>query len=386
MSLLNIIYYCGPTTIWSTYSLPTNITEAQNAVRFLVDDIARCDKVNSVNLFANFIEPFGFDHKLYCFSQDEIYSYIERNVINGENGKCKYVLIVMGIIANQFLPTLIQKFGSDVIRERFSKIIWDNHDALNLPEQFSKNIYPYVDTIMFKSRYHASLFDPEVLHYEFPNIKSCEIVGNGVFNDCFILSAYHNYKRIERDKYSMCYDGDWGFGLYPLLKYIFPQIRKRIPQMKLFVMYTQNYPSYMDDHMVDEFKELLNQDGVKYREGIYEIEKTKIKQQCSFDMHFTNNSMEIDCVSIKESAVLGVVPIISNEGVFKDRYGAHYSIDDLKGMIDFIDDFVNKKTDEEREIISETIMNTNFKNDSCNPEPILSCREVACVWLNIILK
>jgi len=52
------------------------------------------------------------------------------------------------------------------------------------------------------------------------------------------------------------------------------------------------------------------------------------KHRSSFQLYVTNTPIEIDCISIRESLATGCIPLLSNFGVFKDREGIHFDLND----------------------------------------------------------
>jgi hypothetical protein len=52
------------------------------------------------------------------------------------------------------------------------------------------------------------------------------------------------------------------------------------------------------------------------------------KKKSTFHLYLTNTSSEIDCISVRESAAAGCIPIISNSSVFSERDGFHPGVTD----------------------------------------------------------
>jgi len=48
----------------------------------------------------------------------------------------------------------------------------------------------------------------------------------------------------------------------------------------------------------------------------------------NFHLYISNSDAEIDCISVRESLVAGAIPLISNYGVFKERDGIHFDLED----------------------------------------------------------
>jgi hypothetical protein len=56
---------------------------------------------------------------------------------------------------------------------------------------------------------------------------------------------------------------------------------------------------------------------------------TREKYLSSFHLYPTTSDLEIDCISVRESLLAGVIPLISNSGVFKERDGIHFEMIDI---------------------------------------------------------
>ena len=71
---------------------------------------------------------------------------------------------------------------------------------------------------------------------------------------------------------------------------------------------------------------LMGQPGVMDhgRRPVDEIAREK--QRSTFHLYITDCNGETDCISIRESLVAGCIPLISNNGVFKNRDGLHFNL------------------------------------------------------------
>jgi hypothetical protein len=80
---------------------------------------------------------------------------------------------------------------------------------------------------------------------------------------------------------------------------------------------------------------MFGEDNGVFDHGRVTIDELIIeKQKAAFHLYTTDTDAEIDCISIRESALLGCIPIIKNKGVFKERKGIPFddSIFDTKKM------------------------------------------------------
>jgi hypothetical protein len=115
-------------------------------------------------------------------------------------------------------------------------------------------------------------------------------------------------------------------GFREILQFVWPIIFKHEPRAELHVYYGMN--NVKDDNVKKMFYELLAQPGVMDhgRQPVNIISREK--HLSSFQLYVTNTPIEIDCISIRESLATGCIPIISNFGVFQDREGIHFDLDD----------------------------------------------------------
>jgi len=69
--------------------------------------------------------------------------------------------------------------------------------------------------------------------------------------------------------------------------------------------------------------------------GVFEYGRVSLaevvrqKRLASFHLYYTATPVECDCISIRESALLGALPVLSNHRVFAERPGLHLAGDPL---------------------------------------------------------
>jgi hypothetical protein len=82
-----------------------------------------------------------------------------------------------------------------------------------------------------------------------------------------------------------------------------------------------------DDKVKEHLVKILAQPGVMDhgRQPVDIIAREK--HLSSYQLYVTNTPIEIDCICIRESLATGCIPILSNYGVFKDRDGVHFDLD-----------------------------------------------------------
>ena len=203
------------------------------------------------------------------------------------------------------------------------ELIVDFHDNFsytlnNLDRGDLKKIFERVDKINFKSQYHKDSFD-EFMGYKLP-ARKYNIILNGVRVEPFLV------KKNEwiRQPYRFCYCSCYTRGLEAILTYVWPviwsQYKDELPE--LHVMYGMHH--IHDINYKNKMIMLLGQPGVIDHGRIGRDMVVREKNLSTFHLYLSNSIAEIDCISIRESAVTGCIPILSNFGVFKERDGLHF--------------------------------------------------------------
>lgn len=202
-------------------------------------------------------------------------------------------------------------------------IYWDIHDNFIQDDLFSichkKNINK-ITKIMFKSNYHKSAY--EDFYKVKLNNNNYVIIPNGLQIEKFS----NNRDNVSRNPYRMCYVSYYTRGLIPIVLYIFNVIKQIEPRAELHLYYGMDM--FKDQNIIDQLKNVIKMPGVidHGRQSIDLVAREKY--QSNFQLYITNTIAEIDCISIRESLICGCIPIISNFGVFAEREGIHFNLDD----------------------------------------------------------
>jgi len=199
------------------------------------------------------------------------------------------------------------------------KILLDLHDTF-YDEYWSsiENCLPKVDLILFKSNFHCESFEKKY-KTKLDQTKYV-VIPNGIRKDNFAT----NSNSLKREPYRFCYCSCYTRGLMELLAYTWPIIFKSEPRSELHIYYGMfNIP---DQEYKKAMTILLGQPGVidHARQPMDVIIDEKWKS--TFHLYITNNPMEIDCISVRESVATGCIPLISNYGVFSERTGIHFKM------------------------------------------------------------
>jgi glycosyltransferase involved in cell wall biosynthesis len=203
-----------------------------------------------------------------------------------------------------------------------NKIWADFHDNFTMPE-FSKIFKKYgkkINTLFFKSNFHREEFEKCMKEKISPS--RYVIIPNGIR----VKEFSENKENIIRNPYRFIYCSCYMRGLKEILQFIWPIIYNNEPRSELHIYYGMN--NINDDNVIKMFSYLLAQPGVMDH-GRQPVEiVSREKHLSSFHLYVTNTSVEIDCISIRESLATGCIPIISNFGVFKEREGFHLDLED----------------------------------------------------------
>jgi glycosyltransferase involved in cell wall biosynthesis len=203
-----------------------------------------------------------------------------------------------------------------------AKYVWlDLHD--NFQESFInvwKKYQNKITKIFFKSEFHKEEFE-RASESKLEKLKYT-IIPNGVRVDEFS----RNKENAVRNPFRFCYCSCYTRGLGPILELVWPVIYHFEPRAELHVYYGMEH--IKDPNLKEKMLKLLSQPGVMDhgRQPMDMIIREKYLS--SFQLYVTNTPIEIDCISIRESLATGCIPLISNSGVFKDREGIHFQLED----------------------------------------------------------
>ena len=204
-----------------------------------------------------------------------------------------------------------------------SKHIWlDLHDN-NFSGQFPETWKKYgskINKILFKGTFHKEEFEKEMKIKLEKN--KYDIIPNGVRTELFL----ENKEKVQRNPYRFCYCSCYTRGLMQILAYMWPVIYQLEPRAELHVYYGMN--GVRDENFKNAMEKLLATPGVMDH-GRQPMEIIiREKHMSSYQLYVTNTPGEIDCISIRESLATGCIPLLSNFGVFKEREGIHFELND----------------------------------------------------------
>ena len=195
------------------------------------------------------------------------------------------------------------------------RLVVDLHD--HIPQTYQM-LYAHRDIIHFvmcKSNFQVHLVKAG-LPGPLPFTLQTVVVPNGVRVKLFEEFCGKGVRHHKHLVYASCYTR----GLEPLLRNTWPILHRLEPDAVLHVCYGM-------EHVQPALKEilvpLLKQPGIVHHGRLDVKAVAQLKATCGFHLYYTATVAEIDCISIRESLVVGCIPILSKVNVFGERDGIH---------------------------------------------------------------
>jgi hypothetical protein len=280
----SIVYYCPPTDTepWTGDSLKTGIGGSQIAVIYLTQ---------------HWVQK-GFEVTVYnnCQAHSGIYESVKYVDYRHFNPQDKFShLIVWRMPWRMAFPNQAKKVYLDV------------HETL-IPEQRSRAKVNQYDRIFLKSEYQRKLFS------DTPDTQAI-VIPNGV------EETYTNLLANPKSPHRLIYASNYSRGLEQMLEYGWPLIHQAIPQAELHVYYGWSTPK----KKVEEYHQwrkkmesLLEQPNV-FEHGRVGQQALMLAKASSAIHYYGCTFEEIDCISIRESALVGAVPVTTDYAVFQEK-------------------------------------------------------------------
>jgi glycosyltransferase involved in cell wall biosynthesis len=279
----SIVYYTGHTPYeWSPQNLKTGLGGSESAIIFLAREWTKLGYL--VTVYNN------------CGSQAGVYDGVE------------YIHYSQFNPYDKFETLIIWRYPWRLDRNTKAKRIFlDLHEVL-MPEQVTPEKLAKFDKIFVKSRYHRSLL---------PLISDSKIaiITNGANR------IFFDYSNTAKDPYQLIYASNYMRGLERMLSYGWPIIKKEVPQAYLKIYYgwqslDESKPKNREwkAKMID----LMQQPGVSEhgRIGVDEL----IREKATAAIHYYGCTFqEIDCISVRESAMVGCVPVTTDYAALSEK-------------------------------------------------------------------
>lgn len=221
-----------------------------------------------------------------------------------------------------------RQFGGtpmNYVKLMVDNLIVDAHDRdshLNMEQTWGegRNV---PDHLCLKSEFHKAQVTDTLQFYNSQHLLKtlvpCIFVQpNGVRRDVF-FDPVRSYA--PRNRYKLVYCSSYDRGLPQLLTAFFPTLRKLDERYTLDVMYGMEM---VHPDQQREFTKLLQQPGVTDHGRVSREMVREFKYEAGYHLYYTSTTVEIDCISVRESALCGCIPILSEFGVFAERAGLHF--------------------------------------------------------------
>lgn len=193
--------------------------------------------------------------------------------------------------------------------------IVDLHDIVK-PELLTPRVIKNINRFCVKSEYHASMLTNANIEKE----KIYVIPNGGAYEENMLKLA-----DAKKDPNYLIYASSYDRGLAYMLKWGWPKIKKACPDAYLHVYYgweafDKLQPKNEETQLYKKIVvELLGQNGVKEIGRIPQEQLLQEKAKATIH-YYIGDFQEIDCISVRESACLGTIPIVSKEAhVFTEK-------------------------------------------------------------------
>jgi glycosyltransferase involved in cell wall biosynthesis len=192
------------------------------------------------------------------------------------------------------------------------RIFFDWQDIKVPAASYTPEILSRYSKIFCKSQYQRELLD-------FCPDSQCPIVPNGI--DTSLLEASKTVPENEYLPYRLVYASRYYRGLESMLKHGWPIIKHEIPAAELHLYYGfTKRDAYADRRdwrdqlmaLIEASPGVIDRGMMGYRQLIEEKARAAIHYYgCTY--------REIDCISVRESAVVSCVPVVTDFAVFQEK-------------------------------------------------------------------
>lgn len=291
----DIVYYAGWGSIpWSPYE--KKLGGSEQAIKHLVESWVSMGK--KVAVYGDF--------------SDETINLTKEDTKQGD-----YISYRDFRVSEEYETVILwRNYGSKPLLSwplKAKKVYIDIHDIVPIPDTAIDNL-DKATNIVVRSKFHAAMM---ANHHKNSGIEQKLIsIANGVRVKSFTPSG-----EIERDPYRFVWCSCYTRGLAQILSAMWPMIKQGEPRASFHVYYGME--QVRDEKFKNTMNQLLNQPGVidHGRQPVDVI--IKEKQMASFHLYYSATKAETDCISIRESACAGCIPILSKHFVFAERSGIH---------------------------------------------------------------
>jgi hypothetical protein len=187
------------------------------------------------------------------------------------------------------------------------KVCFEWQDVLG-----NKKVYPLeklktFDIIFAKSKYQRGLM---------PFIKDDKFV----FATNGIDSTIAELNNTKKEPYKLIYASRYYRGLESMLTYGWPIIKREIPAAELHIYYgfvrRENDPTQAE--WKQKMLELMKQEGI-FEHGLIGQDQLILEKASASIHYYACTYPEIDCISVRESAMVGCVPVTTDFAVMSEK-------------------------------------------------------------------
>jgi len=279
----SIVYYTGSTpSLWTPETLKIGLGGSETAI------------IQLTRAWVN----LGYQVTVYnnCGTQAGIYDGVEYRHYSEFNQYDEFDILI------------IWRYPWRLYSQTKANKIWlDLHEVMQ-PHQVRKSKLMNFDRVFVKSAYHRSLL-PETEE------NKITIIPNG------IDPYYFHYSQAPKDPYKLIYASNYIRGLERMLQYGWPIIKQVVPQAHLHIYYGWSGNDLSKPEIQawkEKMMELMNQSGVTDH-GRIGVEKL-IQEKSTASIHYYGCTFqEIDCISVRESAAVGCVPVTTDCYAFSEK-------------------------------------------------------------------
>lgn len=293
MGIRSIVWYCGKSwEPWGPKSLEKGIAGSQSAVIHLSREWAK----------------LGLKVKVYnnCEGYGGIYDGVEYIPFRQFNERDKLDIFIIW-----------RDHNLDILDNplKAKKVFLDLHDAPYRKKRFSQDKIIKIEKIFTKSTFHYKHFINQPWA---PYLKKGKftIIPNGA-DERFFNADY------AKEQYRLIYNSNYERGLEPMLEYGWPIIKGKIPQAELHVYFGWGFFDTVR-RLQGKMEWKRKMIALIKKNGVIDHGRVKIDEliegKARSAIHYYGCTWnENDCISVRESALAGCVPITTKYSALAEK-------------------------------------------------------------------